>query len=106
MNLRERQSYLSWMRVAAADRVRAGAPAVAASVRAILAAHVAHEAVSIARNGLNTTRNKVLSVYIPTMEIAYNDVLPMSRFDAPAQVETAPDLYYDIREWLAAGGER
>jgi len=48
----------------------------------------------------------VLSVYIPTMEIAYNDVLPMSRFDAPAQVETAPDLYYDIREWLAAGGER
>ena len=106
MNLRERQSYLSWMRVAAADRVRAGATAVAASVRAILAAHVAHEAVSIARNGLNTTRNKVLSVYIPTMEIAYNDVLPMSRFDAPAQVETAPDLYYDIREWLAAGGER
>lgn len=105
MNLRERQSYLSWMRAAAAGKVSTGTSAIAASVRTLLAAHVAHEATNIAQGGLYTTRNKVLSVYLPTMEIAYNDVLPMAKFDAASQFDAAPDLYYDIREWLI-GDER
>ena len=100
MNLRERQSYLSWMRAAAADKVKTGTSAITASVRTLLAAHVAHEATNIAQGGLYTTRNKVLSVYLPTMEIAFNDVLPMAKFDATSQFDSAPDLYYDIREWL------
>lgn len=105
MNLRERQSYLSWMRAATADNVNIGTSAITASVRTLLAAHVAHEATNIARGGLYTTRNKVLSVYLPTMEIAFNDVLPMAKFDAASQFDAAPDLYYDIREWLI-GDER
>jgi len=103
MNLRERQGYLSWMR-SAADQVQAGRPEVAVSTRALLAAHVAHETTSIARRGLSTTRNKVLSIYLPTMEIAFNDVLPMAKFDGTSQFAAASDLYYDIREWISEGG--
>lgn len=102
MNLRERQSYLSWMR-SAADQVQAGRPDVAASTKALLAAHVSHETTSIARRGLSTTRNKVLSIYLPTMEIAFNDVLPMAKFDGASQFTAASDLYYDIREWISEG---
>ena len=105
MNLRERQSYLSWMRAAAADKVKTGSSAMRASARTLLAAHTAYEAANIARGGLYATRNKVLSVYLPTMEIAFNDVLPMAKFDAASQFDAAPDLYYDIREWLV-GDER
>ena len=76
-----------------------------ASARTLLAAHTAYEAANIARSGLYATRNKVLSVYLPTMEIAFNDVLPMAKFDAASQFDAAPDLYYDIREWLV-GDER
>lgn len=76
-----------------------------ASARTLLAAHTAYEAANIARGGLYATRNKVLSVYLPTMEIAFNDVLPMAKFDAASQFDAAPDLYYDIREWLV-GDER
>lgn len=103
MNLRERQGYLSWMR-SAADQVQAGRPEVAVSTRTLLAAHVAHETTSIARRGLSTTRNKVLSIYLPTMEIAFNDVLPMAKFDGTSQFAAASDLYYDIREWISEGG--
>lgn len=100
MNLRERQSYLSWMRAAISGKVRFGEPVIDSSVLALLAAHVAHEVTNLAFQELSTTRNKVLSIYLPTMEISYNDILPLAKYDTESQFNVASDLYYDIREWL------
>lgn len=100
MNLREHASYLSWIRAYEEHTARSTSPLVDASTLHLLASLVANEVCKLATNGLATTRNKVLSIYLPTMEIAYNDILPMAVYDGDSQFSTASDLYYDIRTWL------
>lgn len=100
MNLREHQSYVSWIRASSEGSARTINSKIDSTTLHLLASLVANEAGKIATKGLATTRNKVLSIYLPTMEIAYNDILPMAVFDGDSQFNSAPDLYYDIRTLL------
>lgn len=102
MNLHESQSYLRYTNALARGQVVTGRPPVLRAVGALLASHAALEATNYLYSGSNFTIEKALGIYLPTMEIAYNEVLPMPgcRGCAPIPERDAPSLYFDARVWL------
>jgi hypothetical protein len=100
INLRERESYLRYKNAMA---VSVGDPSrrVVAPVATMLAAHTAMEAMNYVACSTNATLNKVLSIYLPTMEIAYQEVLPVpGSTSGSVASRDALSLYFDSREWL------
>ncbi len=102
MNLREKASYVRYKEALARGAVRLGTPPVAAPVTALLASHLALEAVNYLHTGTAFTVEKVLGMHLPTMEIAYNEVLPLPGCVGCGTVAERDDspLYYDPRAWL------
>jgi hypothetical protein len=100
INLRERESYLKYKNAMA---VAVGEPSkrVLAPIAAMLAAHTAVETLNYVVCSTNATLNKVLSIYLPTMEIAYQEVLPIpGSTSGSVASRDALSLYFDSREWL------
>ncbi|MEU5190156.1 TOMM precursor leader peptide-binding protein [Streptomyces klenkii] len=101
MNLRESASYVAYKQALAAGTVKHGTPPMLAAVRQILAGHAALEAVNYLTTGSAFTIGKVLGIYLPTMEIAYQDVLRLPGCAACGSVRGRDDasLYFDARTW-------
>ena len=101
MNLRERDSYLKFKRaLATGAHMRADAN-VLPPLAGIVASFASLEVVNLIECGTAPTLNKVLSIYVPTMEIAYQEVLPLpGGVDGPYGRRDATALYFDAREWL------
>lgn len=101
MNLRERESYLKYKAALADARVLGTRPDILPVLAGLLGSHVALEALNLVTCGTNSTLNKVLAIYLPTMEIAYHEVLPLpTGVDGPYANRDAIALYFDSREWL------
>jgi bacteriocin biosynthesis cyclodehydratase domain-containing protein len=101
MNLRERESYLKYKAALADGRVIAAKPDVLPPLAGLLGCHVALEALNLVTCGTNSTVNKVLAIYLPTMELAYHEVLPLPTGpDGPYANRDSVALYFDSREWL------
>jgi hypothetical protein len=98
MNLRERESYLKYKSAVAAGRVITAQADVIPPLSGIVGSHVALEALNLVTCGTNSTLNKVLAIYVPTMEIAYHEVLPLPG-NGPYANRDAVALYFDFREW-------
>ncbi|HEY6797037.1 MAG TPA: TOMM precursor leader peptide-binding protein [Kineosporiaceae bacterium] len=102
MSLRESRSYLAYKNALSQGQVFRGEPPVLGALVAVLASHLALEAMNFLRTGAAFTLEKVLSVYLPTMEIAYGEVLrlPGCRGCAPVTERDDSSLAFDPRSWL------
>lgn len=98
MNLREAANYQHYKRALVAHQVRTGALPNEPVLRALLATHAAIEAQNFLLTGHSNLINKVLSVYLPTMEFVYHEVLRLpncrSCGASPASV-TGRETYFD-----------
>src|SRR5579864_1019636 len=98
MNLREHASYVAYKDALVAGSVTPGNPAFLQPVRTLMASHAALEAINFLSTGSTFTRNKVLSVYLPTMEIVFNEFLRMPDCGtcAPSTSMEHTELHFDL----------
>jgi len=98
MNLRESASYQKYKRAIAERLVRAGRVPVEPVVRSLLAAHTAIEAVNYLLTAHSCCVNKVLSIYLPSMEFIYHEVLrvPNCRSCARQSPAVRRELHFDL----------
>lgn len=103
MNLRESASYQRYKEALGKAAVHLGTQAVLPPVRGLVASHTALEILNYAHTGSSFLIGKVLGIYLPTMEVAYNEVLRLPGCPAcGAMPDGAGELYYDVRSWLDA----
>jgi bacteriocin biosynthesis cyclodehydratase domain-containing protein len=104
MNLREGAGYQRYKQALATARVVAGEDPVQPPVGSILAGHAALETLNYVTTRTSFTVNKVLAIYLPTMELVFNDVprLPGCRACGPVAERDDQELYFDARAWLDA----
>lgn len=102
MNLRQSASYLEYKAALAKGQVLAADPPVLSAMTAMLASHAALETINYLHTGTNFTIEKVLGIHLPTMEIAFSEVLPMPGCAAcaPAPDRDPATLYFDPRAWI------
>jgi bacteriocin biosynthesis cyclodehydratase domain-containing protein len=105
MNMRQRAEYLRYKDAIAELRVTRGTLPVQSVVTAMLASHAALEALNYLTTGSTFTFNKILAIYLPTMEFAYNEVLrvPGCRACGAVADRDHTGLYFDT---AALFGER
>lgn len=105
MNLRQGASYTAYKRALAERRASPGDVPVLDAVGGLLAGHAALELLNFALTGATFTVGKVLAIYLPTMEISFNEVL---RVPGCAGCGTLSDrdgaeLYFDAAAVLNGG---
>ncbi|MBB4680445.1 TOMM precursor leader peptide-binding protein [Crossiella cryophila] len=105
MNLREGSAYQRYKNALTEGSVRLGSPPVFGPLLGLLAAHVALEAVNYLHTGTTFTVEKCLSVYLPTMEMGYHEVLrlPGCAGCGPVVERDDASLYFDARAWIGEG---
>jgi len=98
MNLRESASYQRYKRAIVQRLVRVGVVPIEPVVRNLLASHVTIEALNYLLTEHSCLIGKVLSIYLPTMEFTYHEVLrlPNCRSCAPQPAATRRELYFDV----------
>lgn len=102
MNLRESASYLRYKTALAQGRAAGAVPEVEPVLGAMLAAHTAAEALNMLLTGTTFTVGKALSIYLPTMELTYNEVLRLPGCPAcgPETYARDEELFFDVRAVL------
>ncbi|MBV9786971.1 MAG: TOMM precursor leader peptide-binding protein [Chloroflexi bacterium] len=97
MNLRESGSYQRYKRALVKQRVQQGIPPIEPVLRSMLASHTALEVMNFALTGSSCTVNKLLAIYLPTMEFTYNEVLraPGCPACSPLPERDDSELYFD-----------
>jgi bacteriocin biosynthesis cyclodehydratase domain-containing protein len=98
MNLREAASYQRYKRALVEREIRCGRPPVEPVLVGLLASHTAFEALNFLLTRASSLVNKVLAIYLPTMEITYNEVLRVPGCEAcsPIVERDGKELYFDI----------
>ncbi len=102
MNLRETVSYQRYKSALAEGQVRQAPLKIETALQHILAGHMALEAVNYLVTGTTFTIGKTLSLYMPTMEFCFHDILRLPGCPAcgPEAFVEEPELYYDMRALL------
>lgn len=102
MNLRESASYLAYKNALVSGLVRQGRPPLYPALVGLVASHLALEATNYLTTGSTFTIEKALGMYLPTMEIAYNEVLrlPGCRGCGSDPERDGTSLMFDPRSWL------
>lgn len=102
MNLREEASYQVYKRAIAEGRVRHALEPLDAVLAQLLTSFTALAATNFALTGTEFTVGKLLSIYLPTMEFRYNDVLRVPGCGACGSSVQADDqeLYFELRALL------
>lgn len=108
MNLREAASYQAYKRALAEGRAAQATAPLDAVLAAMLAGLTAFEALNFLLTGASFTVGKVLSVYLPTMEFTFNEVLRLPGCPACGPSAEADDgeLYFELRTLLDGSGSR
>jgi bacteriocin biosynthesis cyclodehydratase domain-containing protein len=106
MNLRESANYQRYKRAIVERIVKAGAVPVEPVVSNILAGHTAIEALNYLLTDHSSLIGKVLSIYLPTMEFTYHDVLrvPNCRSCAPQSATMRRELHFDVAAVIEPAG--
>jgi bacteriocin biosynthesis cyclodehydratase domain-containing protein len=99
MNVREAAPYVAYKRLLAKGAVRPERWRMERVLGTMLAAHTALEGLNFLLTGTSFTRGKVLGVYLPTMEVSFNEVLqvPGCAGCAPASESAEEELHFDMR---------
>lgn len=98
MNLRERDSYVKYKAALAASNVAMADFAIEPALRALLASQTALEVLNFVLTSYDFTLNKILAIYLPTMEFSYNEVLRLPRCAACGALSERDDeeFYFDL----------
>ena len=104
MNLRESASYQSYKRALVERQVREGVLPVEPAIVGMLASHTSFEALNYMLTGSSVTVNKVLGIYLPTMEVTYNEVLrsPVCSACSSSPERDDAELYFDMSRLMPA----
>jgi thiazole/oxazole-forming peptide maturase SagC family component len=99
MNLRENASYQRYKSALVERCVRHGSLPLNTALIAVLAAHTAMETINYVATGSGFTLQKVLAIYLPTMEITFNEVLRLPSCPACGSQPERDDkeLYFDFQ---------
>jgi bacteriocin biosynthesis cyclodehydratase domain-containing protein len=102
MNMREVAAYQRYKdALARNDVISQGAPLLF-GLSSLVASHTALEALNFVTTQASFTVNKALTVHLPTMEFAFNEVLRYPKCPAcsPSAERDDRELYFDIRSLL------
>ena len=102
MNLREHASYQRYKQIIAEGQVKNGQLSVLPVILGLLAAHTALETLNFALTGSSFTINKVLAIYLPTMEFTFNEVLrnPSCTACSSSSERDDKELYFDMGAFI------
>jgi len=104
MNAREAAPYVAYKRLLAKGAVRPEGWRMERVLGTMVAAHTALEALNFLLTGTSFTRGKVLGIYLPTMEISFNEVLqvPGCAGCSPVSESSEEELHFDMRSLIQA----
>ncbi len=99
MNMRGNSGYQAYKRAIIEGEIKRGEVPMAAILRSLLASHVALETLNLAVTETSFTVSKILSIYLPTMEFTFHEVLKVPGCEACGSSAERDDreLYFDIR---------
>lgn len=103
MNLREYHSYQKYKEAIVENKVLRHAEfPLSGALHALLISHLSLEILNYVLTGCGFTKNKVLSIYLPTMEIAFNEFLKVSTCQNCGSQPHRDDaqLYFDVQGLL------
>jgi len=102
MNLREHASYQRYKQIIVEGHVKIGQQPVLPAILGLLATHTALETLNFAVTGSSFTINKVLAIYLPTMEFTFNEVLrnPSCTVCSPSSERDDKELYFDMGAFI------
>jgi bacteriocin biosynthesis cyclodehydratase domain-containing protein len=103
MNLREAAGYQRYKKALVEGQIVHGTQPLLAGVSSLLASHVALEAVNFATTNGAFTLNQALTIHLPTMEFAFNEILRVPGCAACGSLPERDDrsLYFDMRAFLS-----
>jgi bacteriocin biosynthesis cyclodehydratase domain-containing protein len=98
MNLRDQMGYQRYKQALATGDVTRASFQVEPVLCAILAAHTALEILNFSATGTSFTERKLLSIYLPTMEFAFHEILrvPGCSSCLPLHERDGTELYFDV----------
>ncbi len=102
MNMRESASYQRYKSALVEGRATGTGVPLDTVLGAMLASLTAFEALNFLLTGASFTVGKMLSIYLPTMEFTFNEVLRLPGCPAcsPAPERDDKELYFDVRALL------
>lgn len=102
MNLKETQQYQNYKNALSLGKVYHYENPMDPALRGLAASHTAMEALNFLLTESSFTRNKVLSIYLPTMEMLFNEILRVSGCPTCGSVIHRDDnqLYFDMKSIL------
>ncbi|MFL6137295.1 MAG: TOMM precursor leader peptide-binding protein [Frankiaceae bacterium] len=102
LNARESASYQRYKVALATGTVTPSRAPILPVVTEVLVAHAALEALNFVRTGSGFTQGKALTIHLPTMELAFHDVLrlPSCRSCGPLPERDDTELYFDTRSYV------
>ncbi|RAQ95898.1 TOMM precursor leader peptide-binding protein [Thermogemmatispora tikiterensis] len=102
LNLREHASYVAYKQALVAGKVQPGRPVLLRPLYSLAASLTALETLNNVLTGSAFTAGKVLSLYLPTMEFAFNEILrlPNCRICVPRTERYQKPLYFDTRAYM------
>jgi thiazole/oxazole-forming peptide maturase SagC family component len=98
MNLRDTARYVSYKNALVERQIKHGVVPVEPILQAMLASHAALEIVNFIRTSYSFVIGKVLSIFLPTMEFAYSEVLrlPCCPACSPVAERDDTELHFDV----------
>lgn len=98
MNLRDGASYVAYKEALATRQIKHGQMPIDPMLRAMLVSHTAMEVVNFVATGASFVLGKCLSIFLPTMEFAYNEVLRVPGCPAcsPLAERDDTELYFNM----------
>lgn len=102
MNMRQDASYQSYKAALARRELQVGSIPIEAVICNMVASHAGLEIVNFLQTGYSATVGKILSIFLPTMEFSYSDVLRVPGCNACGSTSERDEkeLYFDIRTLL------
>lgn len=103
MNLREYSSYQKYKAAIVEDKIiRKSDFPMKPLLNSLMISHLTMEILNFALTGCCFTRNKVLSIYLPTMEITFNEFVKVSTCQncGSQPHRDDPQLYFDVQGLL------
>jgi len=99
MNLRDATGYQRYKQALVAGHIKEAPFHIERVLSALLAAHTAYEVLNFSLTGTSFTARKLLSIYLPTMEFSFHDILrvPGCAACSPTAERDGTELYFDMR---------
>jgi thiazole/oxazole-forming peptide maturase SagC family component len=102
MNMREAGSYQRYKRLLSQSKIKVGNPPAIRALDNLLSSHTALEVLNFALTGATYTVNKLMAIYLPTMESTYTEVLrlPGCGSCGPVAERDSHELYFETSALL------